>query len=156
MTELVHQSLAALRLLHDTLLVVLPDAAAEFVVVHGGSVLPLAPEPRHAHRVLDLENPLAAIQPTYAGTVDTRTLQQLLQELPEMDVAATIAHLAATCAVSTLAGNAFLVLVCTQSMNDRCEKREAKETCFALFYLLSNILYCYVTFSLRGCRNVKR
>jgi hypothetical protein len=71
-------------------------------------------------------------------------------------VAATIAHLAATCAVSTLAGNAFLVLVCTQSMNDRCEKREAKETCFALFYLLSNILYCYVTFSLRGCRNVKR
>lgn len=61
MAKLVHQSLAALRLLHDALLVVLPDTAAELVIVHGGPILPLAPEPRHPHRVLDLEDPLAAI-----------------------------------------------------------------------------------------------
>lgn len=74
MTELVHQSLAALRLLHDALLVVLSDTAAELVVVHGGPILALAPEPRHPHRVLDLKDPLAAVQPTYTGTVDARTL----------------------------------------------------------------------------------
>jgi len=61
MAKLVHQSLAALRLLHDALLVVLSDAAAELVIVHGGPVLPLAPEPCHPHRVLDLEDSLAAI-----------------------------------------------------------------------------------------------
>lgn len=127
MTELVHQSLATFRLLHDALLVVLSDAAAELVVIHGGSVLPLAPESRHAHRVLDLENPLAAVQPTYAGAVHPRTLQQFLQELPEMNVAAAVAHLPAVGAIATLTGSAFLVLVCTQSMNGRCRERKASE-----------------------------
>lgn len=61
MAKLVHQSLAALRLFHNALLVVLPDTATELVIVHGGPVLPLAPEPRHPHRVLDLEDPLAAV-----------------------------------------------------------------------------------------------
>lgn len=120
MAELVYQSLAALRLLHDALLVVLPDAAAELVVVHRGPVLPLAPEPRHAHRVLDLEDPFAAVQPAYAGAVDARALQQLLQELPQVDVAAAVAHLAAAVAavaavITPLGGGAILVLVCRKS-----------------------------------------
>lgn len=136
MAELVHQSLAALRLLHDALLVVLPDAAAELVVVHRGPVLPLAPEPRHAHRVLDLEDPLAAVQPAYAGAVDGRALQQLLQELPQVDVAAAVAHLAAAvaaavaaaAAAAALGGGAILVLVCTQKIRGdaRGERWEAK------------------------------
>lgn len=119
MTELVYQSLAALRLLHNAFLVVLPDTAAELVVVHRGPVLPFAPEPRHAHRVLDLEDPLAAVQPAYAGAVHARTLQQLFQKLPQVDVTAAVAHLAATVAavaVTALSGSAILVLVCTQKI----------------------------------------
>lgn len=130
MAELVHQSLAALRLLHDALLVVLPDAAAELVVIHGGTILSFAPEPRHPHRVLDLEDPLAAVQPTYAGTVDARALQQFLQELPQVNVAAAVTHLAATRAASarTLTGSAVLILVCTQKINPnaRDEGRKVK------------------------------
>lgn len=117
MTELVDQSLAALRLLHDALLVVLTDATTELVVVHGRPIFPLAPEPRHAHRVLDLEDALAAIQPAYAGAVYTRALQQLLQELPQMDVTTAVTHLTATGAAAVvtataLTGSAFLVFVC--------------------------------------------
>lgn len=132
MAELVYQSLAALRLLHDALLVVLPDAAAELVVVHRRPVLPLAPESRHAHRVLDLEDALAAIQPAYAGAVNARALQQLLQELPEVDVAAAVAHLAAAVAVAVaavtaaLSGNAILVLVCTQRIKRTQGVRDKK------------------------------
>lgn len=135
MTELVHQSLAALRLLHDALLVVLPDTAAELVVVHGGPILPLAPESRHAHRVLDLEDALAAVQPAYAGAVDARALQQLLQELPQVDVAAAVADLTAAPAVTAaLTGSALLVLVCAQGNNTKCERQEAKRD-------LSHVLY---------------
>ena len=39
MAELVDQSLAPLRLLHDSLLVVLPQGPRQLVVVHGGTVL---------------------------------------------------------------------------------------------------------------------
>lgn len=131
MAELVYQSLAALRLLHDALLVVLPDAAAELVVVHCRSILPLTPEPCHAHRVLDLEDPLAAIQPTYAGAVNPWTLQQLLQELPEVDVTAAVAHLAtAVAAVTTvsaaLSGSAIVVLVCAQKIKKTHRVRNKK------------------------------
>lgn len=136
MAELVHQSLAALRLLHDALLVVLPDAAAELVVVHRGPVLPLAPEPRHAHRVLDLEDPLAAVQPAYAGAVNARALQQLLQKLPQVDVASAVAHLATAVATITITavtaalnGSAILVLVCTQKINGAQGVRDEKRNC---------------------------
>lgn len=143
MAELVYQSLAALRLLHDALLVVLPDAATELVVVHRRPVLSLAPEPRHAHRVLDLEHPLAAIQPAYAGAVNARTLQQLLQELPEVDVAAAVAHLAAAVAAVTavtaaLNRSAVLVLVCTQRIKRmqgmRGDKRDGFTSRFISVY----------------------
>ena len=39
MAELVDQSLAPLRLLHDSLLVVLSQGPRQLVVVHGGTVL---------------------------------------------------------------------------------------------------------------------
>ena len=58
MAELVDEPLGALRLLHDALLVVLPEGAAELVVVHGRAVLALAPERGHAVRVDDLEDAL--------------------------------------------------------------------------------------------------
>lgn len=52
MAELVDEPLTPLRLLHDALLVVLSDGARQLVVVHGGPVLALPPESRHAHGVL--------------------------------------------------------------------------------------------------------
>ena len=58
MAELVDEPLGALRLLHDALLVVLPEGAAELVVVHGRAVLALAPQRGHAVRVDDLEDAL--------------------------------------------------------------------------------------------------
>lgn len=54
--ELVHQSLGHVGLADDALFVVLPDGAAQLVVVHGGSVLSEAPQPRHVGRVLDFKN----------------------------------------------------------------------------------------------------
>lgn len=126
MTELVYQSLATLRLLHDALLVVLSDAAAELVIVHRGPILSLAPESRHAHRVFDLEDPLVAIQPAYAGAVNARTLQQLLQELPEVNVATAVAHLTATVLIvpagAALSGSAILILVCTRRKSRGCKE----------------------------------
>lgn len=86
MAELVDQPLRPLRLLHDALLVVLPDGPAELVVVHGRPVLPLAPEPGDADRVLDLEDALRPVQPPYAASVEMGLAQQLLQELPQVDV----------------------------------------------------------------------
>jgi len=118
MTELVYQSLATLRLLHDALLVVLSDAAAELVIIHRGPILSFTPKSRDAHRVFDLEDPFVAIQPAYAGAVNARALQQLLQELPEMNMATAVAHLTACTAVvivpAALSGSAILILVCTQ------------------------------------------
>ena len=83
--ELVDEPLRALRLLHDALLVVLPERAAQLVVVHGGPVLALAPERGHAVRVDDLEDALLAVQPVDGGGVELRLQQQLLDELPQVD-----------------------------------------------------------------------
>lgn len=84
--ELVHEPLGALSFLHDALLVVLADGAAQLVVVHGGPVLALAPQPGHSHRVLDLEHSAWAVQPADAAPVHLRLRQQLLQKLPQVDV----------------------------------------------------------------------
>lgn len=54
--ELVDQALGDVGLADDALLVILPDGAAQLVVVHGGAVLADAPEPGHLGRVLDFEN----------------------------------------------------------------------------------------------------
>lgn len=111
MTELVHQSLGPLRLLHDALLIVLPDGAGELVIVHSWSVLPLSPEARHTNTVFDLEHSLRAIQPPYAGAVELGLVQELLQELPQVDVGA---------AASVVVGGAlFVCVVCKEGRENR-------------------------------------
>lgn len=85
MAELVDEPLGALCLLHDALLVVLPEGAAELVVVHGGAVLALAPEGGDAVGVDDLEDALLAVHPVDGGRVELRLQQQLLDELPQVD-----------------------------------------------------------------------
>lgn len=115
MAELIDQPLATFRLLHDPFLVVLSDAAAQLVVVHGRPILPFAPEPGHAHRVLDLEHTLAAVEPAYTGPVNAGALQQLLQELPQVNVRATVAHFTTAAAAATARSRlraTVLVLVC--------------------------------------------
>lgn len=97
--ELVHEPLGPLSLLHDALLVVLSDGAGELVVVHGGTVLPLAPEAGHADAVLDLEDALLPVQPADAGAIQLWLLQQLLQELPQVDVSAAAATPSAAAAL---------------------------------------------------------
>ena len=54
--ELVHETLRTGRLLHDAFLVILADAPAEFVVVHGRAVFALAPFAGHQAGVIDLED----------------------------------------------------------------------------------------------------
>ena len=58
--ELINKPLGVLRLLDDAFLVVLSDGAAQLVVVHGRTVLALAPQFGHATRVLNLEDPCNA------------------------------------------------------------------------------------------------
>lgn len=86
--ELVDEPLGALCLLHDALLVVLTDGTGELVVVHGRAVLAHAPEARHFDGVLYLEDAFAPVQPADAGAVGLRGRQELLQELPQVDVRA--------------------------------------------------------------------
>lgn len=85
MAELVDEPLRALRLLHDALLVVLPQRAAQLVVVHGRPVLALAPQRGHAVRVHDLEDARLAVHPVDGGRVQLRLQQQLLHKLPQVD-----------------------------------------------------------------------
>lgn len=91
MTELIDQSLWSFRLLHDTFLVVLPNRTRQLVVVHRRPVLAPAPQSGHAHRVLDLEHALAAVQPPDGAAVLLCIGEQLLEELPQMNVCATLA-----------------------------------------------------------------
>lgn len=120
MTELVDQPLGSLGLLHDPLLVVLTDGARELIVVHGGSVLAFAPQTSNTHAVLDLEDALLAVQPADARAVQLRLLQQLLQELPQVDVGAATTPAAAADADTTAAAaapvatNLFFHLLCKQ------------------------------------------
>lgn len=86
LAELIDQALRTLRLLHDALLVVLAYGARELVVVHGRPILAPAPQLGHAHRVLDLEDALAAVDPAYGRAVHLRRREQLLEELPQVNV----------------------------------------------------------------------
>ena len=94
MTELVHQTLRPLRLLHDALLVILPDGSGQLVVVHGRPVLATSPQTRHNHRVFDLEDALAPVQPPDSGPMSLRGSQELLKELPQVNVTASVSFLA--------------------------------------------------------------
>ena len=88
MAELVDQPLASLGLLHDTLLVVLPQRTRQLVVVHCRTVLPLTPESGNLHGVHNLEDALLSIDPVDVVGVEGRLEEKLLDELPEMDVGA--------------------------------------------------------------------
>ena len=64
MTELVDQTLRALRFLHDALAVILAYGATQFVVVHRRPVFAFAPQFGHTHAVLDLKDAPLAVEPT--------------------------------------------------------------------------------------------
>lgn len=59
--KLVYQPLRPLCLLHDAFLIVLADRARQLVVVHGRTVLALAPEACYPHGVLYLEHAGGAV-----------------------------------------------------------------------------------------------
>lgn len=100
MAELVDEPLGPFSLLHDTFLVVLTDGAGKLVIVHGWAVLAFAPQASYPYAVFNLENALLPVQPADARAIELRLLQQLLQELPQVDVGAT-APTAATTAAAT-------------------------------------------------------
>lgn len=54
--KLVDEALGDVWLPDDALLVILADGAAQLVVVHGGAVLPDAPQPGHLGGVLNFED----------------------------------------------------------------------------------------------------
>lgn len=56
MDELINQPLRHVRLLNDALLVVLPNGAAQFIVVHRWTVFPDPPQFSYVCRVLDFKN----------------------------------------------------------------------------------------------------
>ena len=76
------------RLVDDVLVVVVPQAPGQLLVVHLGLVLAQTPPPRHLVRVAQLE------LPAVAGPGDERVRlpvrQQLEQELPELDRAGAL------------------------------------------------------------------
>lgn len=53
--ELVDQALGDVRFPNDAFLVILPDGAAQLVIVHGWPVFPDPPQTCHLGRVLNLE-----------------------------------------------------------------------------------------------------
>lgn len=84
--KLVDQSLSSLCLLHDALLVVLSQRPGQLVIVHGRSVLPLAPERGNPVGVDNLEDASLAVNPVDAARVQVGLVEQLLDKLPEVDV----------------------------------------------------------------------
>jgi len=74
----------AVHLGHDVLVVVVPQRAAQLVIVHVGLALALAPAPRHLVRVGHLELPVGALPGDAAGVGAVR--QQLQEELPQLDL----------------------------------------------------------------------
>jgi len=90
MAELVDQPLRPFGLLHDALFVVLPDGPGQFVVVHGRSVLAPTPQQGHSDRVFNFEDPQWPVEPTNAGAVQLWLTEQFFEELPQMNVRASI------------------------------------------------------------------
>jgi len=86
--ELINQPLTSLGLLHDPLLVVLPQRTRQLVVVHRWSVLSLSPQSGDLDRVDNLEDPLLPVDPVDVVAVEGGLQQELLDELPEVDVRA--------------------------------------------------------------------
>lgn len=63
MDKLIDESLRDVWLADDALFIVLPNRAAEFVIVHSRTVLPQTPETSHVSRVFDLEDPCEDTDP---------------------------------------------------------------------------------------------
>jgi len=63
--KLVDEPLGSFSLLHDTLLVVLPEGPGQLVEVHGRTVFSLAPQVGHLCRIDDLKDALGLISPVY-------------------------------------------------------------------------------------------
>ena len=86
--ELVRVALAV-DLRHEVLVVVVPQRARQFVVVHRRLVLALAPLLGHHFRVdhLELARRLTAVLPRDTVRV-TRVREQVQQKLPQLDLAA--------------------------------------------------------------------
>ena len=72
---------------HNVLIVVVSQRAAEFVVVHVGFGLPLAPAACHLIRVHELKLAVGSLP---QDTVDVTAVREKLQEeLPQLDLTAT-------------------------------------------------------------------
>ena len=76
------------RLVDDVLVVVVPQAPGQLLVVHLGLVLAQAPPPRHLVRVAQLELPAVAGPGDEGVRLPVR--QQLEQELPKLDRAGAL------------------------------------------------------------------
>lgn len=63
MDKLIDESLRDIWLADDALFIVLPNRAAEFVIVHSRAVLPQAPETCHVSRIFDFEDPCEDTNP---------------------------------------------------------------------------------------------
>ena len=63
---------------------VLPEGAAEFLVVHGGAVFLGPPHVRHLVGLDDAEDSLGAVLPLDQLRVTGRVVQQVEQELPQV------------------------------------------------------------------------
>ena len=99
--ELVDKSLCLLSLLHDALLVVLPQGSGQLIVVHGRPVFSLAPQGRNPVGIHNLEDAALPVQPVDAARVHVWCHQQLLDKLPQVDAgrgAAWLGHGACTSA----------------------------------------------------------
>lgn len=86
MTELVNQSLRPLRFPHDSFPVILPDGPRKLVIVHRRTVFTDSPKACHPNAIFDFEHASALIQPPDTWTMLLPGGQQLLQELPEMNM----------------------------------------------------------------------
>jgi len=75
MAELIHKSLASFCLLHNSFLVVLPQRSRKLVIIHGRSILSLAPQSGHFDAIDNLEDPFIPVDPVDVVPIELR-LQQ--------------------------------------------------------------------------------
>lgn len=88
MAKLIDKPLTSFSFLHNSFFVILSQRTGELVVVHRWAVLPLSPESRNLDRVDNFEYSLLPVQPVDEVPEVLRLEEQLLDELPEMNVGA--------------------------------------------------------------------
>ena len=72
-------------LIHDLLIVIIPDRPTEFIVVHVGLAFPHAPHDRDGLGVKQFELPVVAYPRDDVGVLVV--LEKFVEELPELDLA---------------------------------------------------------------------